>query len=77
MATHAGGDPSVGEPFAAGYAQFRDEAFTSTSVVAAYLATIRAQADALALVWEAHGRGAVTLPPRVAAAVCAARLAAG
>jgi hypothetical protein len=55
--------------FAAGYAEFRDAALERPAVAAAYLATIRQQADALARVWEAHLRGAATLPPAVAAAV--------
>jgi len=55
--------------FAAGYAEFRDAALARPAVAASYLATIRRQADALAMVWEAHGRGAVTLPPSVAEAV--------
>ena len=63
-------------PLADGYAAFRERAFGSASVSGAFLATLAAQAEALALVWEAHARGAVTLPPTVAAAVRAARAAA-
>lgn len=62
-------------PLADGYAAFRDRAFGAEAVSAAFLATIAAQAEALALVWEAHARGAVALPPSVAAAVRAARSA--
>ena len=60
-------------PFADGYASFRERALGIESVSASLLAMIAAQAEALALVWEAHARGAVTLPPPVAAAVRAAR----
>ena len=63
-------------PLGDGYAAFRERAFGAETVSAAFLATIAAQAAALALVWEAHARGAVVLPPPVAAAVRAARSAA-
>ena len=53
--------------FADGYAEFRDGVLGRSA--AAYLETIRVQAEALALVREAHARGAATLPPTVAAAV--------
>lgn len=62
-------------PLADGYLAFRERAFGAEAVSAAFLATIAAQAAALALVWEAHARGVVTLPPAVAAAVGAARAA--
>jgi hypothetical protein len=60
-------------PLAEGYVAFRERAFGAEAVSAAFLATIASQAEALALVWEAHARGAVVLPPPVAAAVRAAR----
>lgn len=62
-----------GERFADGYAEFRDQAFASTRVASSCLALLRTQAEALALVWEAHARGAVALPAPVLAAVLAAR----
>ena len=60
-------------PLADGYVAFRERAVGTESVSAALLATIAAQAEAIALVWEAHERGVATLPPAVAAAVSAAR----
>ncbi len=74
-------DRAAEPPLGDGYAAFRDRALASAPVSAALLATIAAQAAALALVWEAHARGVATLPPavaaHVAAAVRAARPAAG
>ena len=64
--------PLAAPSFAAGYAEFRDSALATPSVAASYLETIRAQAEALAMVWEAHLRGAVTLPATVAELVRAA-----
>ena len=64
--------PIAAPSFAAGYAEFRDSALATPSVAATYLETIRAQAEALATVWEAHVRGAVTLPAAVAELVRAA-----
>ena len=61
--------PSFAPTFAAGYAEFRDAALGAPAVAASYLATIRTQADALALVWEAHVRGVATLPAVVAEVV--------
>ena len=58
-----------GERFAAGYAEFRDRTLESPAVAASFLATIREQAAALAVVWQAHLCGALTLPPTVAKAV--------
>ena len=68
-------DRSAEPPLGDGYLAFRERAVASPPVSAALLATIAAQAEALALVWEAHVRGAATLPPPVAAAVRAARAA--
>lgn len=64
--------PLAAPSFAAGYAEFRDSALATPTVAATYLETIRAQAEALSSVWEAHVRGAVTLPATVAELVRAA-----
>ena len=65
-----------GERFAAGYTEFRDRALESPAVATSSLATIREQAAALGLVWQAHLCGALTLPPSIAAAVQGALAAA-
>ena len=64
-----------GERHAAGYADFRERALHAVPASSACLTVLRAQADALAQVWEAHERGAVALPAPVLEAVLAARRA--
>ena len=64
-----------GERFASGYEAFRDRALASEPAATSMLSVLRLQADALAQVWEAHRRGAVTLPAPVLEAVLAAQRA--